>query len=524
MARMIRFVLNLFTSSFGFPLVLLVIPSVIVQAQEKKQIELKRADVLEYDETLGHKARRLIGNVQFEHEGTLMDCDSAYLYSTNSLDAFGNVYINKGDTMLMWCDKLYYDGETKKSRAEQNVIMDDGEMILESNIVLYDLETDIATYFFGGKITSAKDTLTSMVGMYFSDQNNFLFTESVVLRNPQYVMNCDSMLFNTETEISFFYGPTTIVSDENTIYCENGWFDTKKDVSQFNKNAVMYAKNQSIAGDSIFYDRNEGHGIAVCNVTIKDTVEKVLIEGDYAEYFTEEDKVMMTERAILKQNMSGDTLYLHADTLYSFEDTTLEKRILFAYNDVQFYKSDMSGRCDSLVYSYVDSTIRMFTDPIIWSEENQLTADSIWIQMKDSKIDQLFMRHNSLIVSEEDSLMYNQIQGRHMIGQFHEGKLQKVNVRGNGETLYYTGEEGKDADSVNKSESSDLDIHLDSNKVKKIVFLGKPSATLTPLKDVRISDMKLGRFQWFHQYRPLDQWAILEWKEIEIETKGKRKK
>lgn len=522
MARIIRFGLNLFFNSSAFLVALLVIPSILVQAQEKKKIELKRADVLEYDESLGHKARRLIGNVQFEHEGTLMDCDSAYLYSTNSLDAFGHVYINKGDSMFTWCDKLFYDGETKKARAEQNVKMDDGEMILESNIVLYDLETDIANYFFGGKITSAKDTLTSMVGVYYSDKNDFLFTDSVVLRNPQYVMNCDSMLFNTVTEISYFYGPTTIVSDENTIYCENGWFDTKQDVSQFNKNAVMYSKNQSIAGDSIFYDRNAGHGIAVCNVTIKDTVEKVLIEGDYAEYFTKEDKVIMTERAILKQNMSGDTLYLHADTLYSFEDTTLEKRILFAYHDVQFFKSDMSGRCDSLVYSYVDSTIRMFTDPIIWSEDNQLTADSIWIQMKESKIDQLFMRHNSLIVSLEDSGMYNQIQGRHMIGQFVEGKLQKVNVRGNGETLYYTGEEGKNPDSVNKSESSDLDIHLDSNKVKKIVFLGKPSAKLTPLKDISIADMKLGRFQWLHQYRPLNQWAILEWKEREVKTKKRR--
>ncbi|MFT4524516.1 MAG: lipopolysaccharide export system protein LptA [Bacteroidia bacterium] len=524
MARIIRFELNLLSRSLTAFVILMLIPSILVQAQEKKKIKLIRADVLEYDESLGHKARRLIGNVQFEHEGTLMDCDSAYLYSTNSLDAFGHVHINKGDSMFTWCDKLFYDGETKKAKALENVKMDDGEMILESNVIHYDLETDIANYYYGGKITSAKDTLTSLVGVYFSNQNNFLFTESVELRNPKYVMNCDSMLFNTESEVSFFFGPTTIVSDENTIYCENGWFDTKKDVSQFNKNAVMYAKNQSIAGDSIFYDRNKGYGIAVCNVTIKDTVEKILIEGDYAEYFTKEDKVIMTERALLKQNMDGDTLYLHADTLYSFEDTTLEKRILFAYHDVQFFKSDMSGRCDSLVYSYVDSTIRMFKDPVLWSEDNQLTADSIWIQMRDSKIDQLFMRHNSLIVSEEDSLMFNQIQGRHMIGQFNEGKLQRVNVRGNGETLYYTGEEGKNPDSVNKSESSDLDIHLDSNKVERIVFLGQPTAKLTPLKNVSISELKLGRFQWLHEYRPLNQWAIFEWKAREVKAKKKRRR
>ena len=163
MARIIRFGLNHFFHSSILLVALILLPSILLHAQEKKKIELKRADVLEYDESLGHKARRLIGNVQFEHEGTLMDCDSAYLYSTNSLDAFGHVHVNKGDTMLMWCDKLFYDGNTKKARAEQNVTMDDGDMILESNIILYDLETDIASYFFGGKITSELDTLTSMV-------------------------------------------------------------------------------------------------------------------------------------------------------------------------------------------------------------------------------------------------------------------------------------------------------------------------------------------------------------------------
>ena len=491
--------------------------SIFSCAQEKKKIELKRADVLEYDESIGDGARRLIGNVQFEHEGTLMDCDSAYLYSNNSLDAFGNVYINKGDTMFMWCDKLFYDGNTKKARAQENVKMDDGEMVLESNIVHYDLETDIANYFLGGKITSDKDTLTSLNGVYYSNQNNFLFTESVELRNPKYVMNCDSMVFNTKTEVSFFMGPTTIVSDENTIYCENGWYDTKNDMSQFNENAIMYAKNQSITGDSIFYDRKNGFGVAVCNVVVTDTVEKVIIEGDQAQYFTVEDRIVMTQRARLKQNMDGDTIYLHADTLRSYKDTILERRILFAYHKVQFYKDDMQGRCDSLVYSYVDSTIRMYTDPIIWSEENQLTADSIWIQMRQSKIDKLYMRQNSLIVSEEDSAMFNQIQGRHMIGHFKETKLKTVQVNGNGETLYYTGEEGKDPDSVNRSESSDLTIHLDSNKVEKIVFLGQPSATLFPLKDVNLSEMKLSGFQWFQDLRPMTQWAIFEWTEAILE-------
>lgn len=483
-------------------------------AQEKKRIELKHADVLEYDESLGHKARRLIGNVQFEHEGTLMDCDSAYLYENNSLDAFSNVEINKGDSVFMFCQKLFYDGNTKLARAREKVKLDDGDMELYTEFLNHDLNTDVAQYFHGGTIYTEKDTLTSQIGNYYTEVNDFYFKNNVELRNPQYVMNCDTLKFNTASEIAYFLGPTTIVADANTIVCKNGWYDTKLDLSQFNEDAVIHGETQSITGDSLFYDRNLGYGKAICNVKVVDTVEHVILEGDFAEYYDSLNKVIMVERALLKQKMDADTLYLHGDTLLSYTDTISDQRILFAYHHVQFFKDDMQGRCDSLVYSYVDSTINLYTEPVLWSDENQLTADSIWIQMKDSKIDRLFMRHNSMIVSEEDSAMFNQIKGRHMVGQFENAKLRTVNVNGNGQTIYFTGEEGRDPDSVNKSESSDLVIRLDSNRVDQITFLTQPKATLYPLSKVNLKEMQLEGFSWRTDIRPTDRWSIFEWEAV----------
>ena len=171
----------------------------------------------------------------------------------------------------------------------------------------------------------------------------------------------------------------------------------------------------------------------------------------------------------------------------------------------------MRGKCDSLVYSYADSTIRMYRDPILWSDENQLTADSMWIQNRNSRIDKLYMKENSMIISEEDSAMFNQIKGRYMTGHFKEQKLDRVYVEANGETIYYAGEDGGKPDNVNKAKASNLIIRIEENKVKDIIFLTQPDATLYPLNLINLSDMKLEGFNWRIDDRPEKVEDIFEW-------------
>ncbi len=495
-------------------LVLLLILSALTgwsQEAKKKRIELLNAEVLEYDEALGHKARRLLGDVIFEHEGTLMYCDSAYLYEDNSMDAFANVRINKGDSIKMWCDELNYNGNTEFAKAKRNVRLEDREMTLTSQKLDYNMATEKAWYNTGGKIVDSKNTLTSRVGYYYSALEEMFFKDSVKLVNKQYTLFCDTLRYNTQTEVAFFLGPTRIISDENTILCKFGWYDTEFDIAQFSQKATVYSADQSIEGDSLYYNKRFGYGLALGNVVVTDTAQDIILTGQKAKYYEVGDMVLMTDSAVMIQDMGTDSLFLHADTLLSIVDTVIDRRILFAFHHAKFFKPDMRGKCDSLVYSYADSTIRLYRDPILWSDENQLTSDSMWIQNRNKRIDRLFMKDNSMIISEEDSGMFNQIKGTHMTGFFKEQKLHKVYVEGNGETIYFAGEDGAEPDNVNKAKASNLVIVIEENKVKDITFLTQPEATLYPLNLINLNDMRLDGFDWRIKERPEKVADIFNW-------------
>jgi lipopolysaccharide export system protein LptA len=499
-------------------LLLLVILSLFcgqqTSAQEKKRkIELRNADVLEYDEGLGHKARRLLGNVIFEHQGALMYCDSAYLYEDNSLDAYSNVRITKGDSIRMWCRTLNYNGNTELAKARRDVKLEDRKMTVTSQALDYDMAKDQAWYLDHGTIVDAENTLTSRIGYYFSKIEEVFFKDSVKLVNSRYTLWSDTLRYNSKTEVAFFVGPTRIVSDDNTVLCTRGWYDTELDISQFSHRPTMLSKDQSIIGDSIYFNKNYNYGKALGNVVVNDTVEDITLTGGHAKYFGQGELVLMTDSALMMQDMDGDTLFLHGDTLLSIVDTLIDRRILFAHHRVKFFKSDMQGKCDSLVYSYVDSTIRLYDDPLIWSDENQLTADSTYIQMRNQKVDQLFMKRNAMIISEEDSALqyFNQIKGREMIGYFNNSKLYRVFVDGDGQTVYYGSEEGTSPESVNVAKSSQLVIIIESNKVKQITFLSAPDATLYPIKDMKKEDVTLEGFRWREVERPMSVPDIFIW-------------
>lgn len=494
-------------------LFILLFSASIIYGQEKKpkKIELRNAEVLEYDESLGHRARRLIGNVIFEHEGALMYCDSAYLYEDNSMDAFSEVFINKGDSIKMWCDELNYNGNTEYAKAKYDVRLEDNQMTLTTQKLDYNMKTEQAWYNTGGIIVDNENTLTSTIGYYYSAIEELFFKDDVRLVNKKYDLTCDTLRYDTQTDVAFFLGPTKIVSDENTVLCKFGWYDTELDISQFSDEATVLSSDQSITGDSLYYNKKFGYGLAIGNVVVADTAQDIILTGERAKYYEVGDMVLLTDSAVMIQDMGADSLFLHADTLLSLVDTVIDRRILFAFHHAKFFKPDMRGKCDSLVYSYADSTIRMFRDPIMWSEDNQLTADSMWIQNRFSKIDKLYMKENSMIISVEDSAMFNQIKGRYMTGHFKEQKLHRVYVEANGETIYFAGEDGEKPDNVNKAKASNLMIYIKENKVRNITFLNQPDATLYPLNKVNLGDMKLEGFNWRIEERPNKIEDIFEW-------------
>jgi len=523
-----------------------------------KKIKIEHANSLKFDNNLGNGAQRLIGDVRFSQDNTLMFCDSAYVYKDNSLDAFGHIHIQQGDSIHLYGELLKYNGNTKKALITKNVVVIKGDMQLTTDELNYDISTSVGYYVTPARIVNKENTLTSNTGYFFAKSNDLTFRKNVVLTNPQFVINCDTMRYNTSSKVTYFIGPTTIKSKDNLIYAEDGWYDTYNDQSRFSKNSYILTKEQKMVGDSLYYDRKKGIGRAVKNVQIIDTTQNLNIKGARAIHYEFKNLSIVTGDALLTQIYEKDTLYLHADTLKAVGDIKktkdnklasskkvsndslsstkpeLQKRKLkqikiigtdttkiyeaentnnqqlFAYHKVKFYKKDLQGKCDSLYYSTVDSSMRMFGQPVLWSDENQLTSDSIKVITGSKSIRSIELKGAAFIVSEEDSLRYNQIRGKIMNGYFQKNKLYLINVQGNGQTLYFI-KEKEELKAVNRADCSDLKVYLKDSKVDKITFITKPDATLFPLDQVDVKELKLKDFNWKKKDRPNSAKEIFIW-------------
>jgi|UPI00034505CE lipopolysaccharide export system protein LptA len=481
-----------------------------IKEEKPKEIELIHADKFTVDKKTPKGASKLVGSVKLRHQEAFMYCDSAYLYDNNSLDAYGHVKIEEGDSLVMTGDSLFYDGNKKLARVRGRVRIDNKASVLTTPFLDYYRETSMAHYYGGGTIDSEKEKthLVSKIGYYFSDIKLFHFKTDVVMTHPDYVIHTDTMHYAPDREKTWFFGPTTIDSDNKSIYCERGWYDQLNDKAEFIKNAEINSSGQTMKGDTIEYDQATEIGISKCNVVLIDTNEKFEVNGDYAIYYEKDSTSYVTKNVILKQDMEGDTFFLTADTLYSLLDTA-GNRIMKTYHHSIFYKSDMQGACDSLYYHTKDSIIYMFHDPILWSTDNQITADSIRMTMKNGVMDKMYMDKNAFIIAYEDSIFYNQIKGRNMIGHFEDEALRKVDVFGNGETIYYPREEDNSLIGVNETKCSTMSIYIDSNTIYKITFYDKPVAKIIPTDEMPIGGKKLDGFNYRTSERPVSSIDIL---------------
>jgi lipopolysaccharide export system protein LptA len=525
----------------GILIFTLLLPA-LIQAQNKaREIELLNANSLEFDENLGGKTKRLLGDVRFRHEGALMFCDSAYYFDDNKLDAFGHVKLVQGDTVTLTGEIMHYDGNTKKADIQRNVVLKEKKMTLTTQQLYYDREKGIAHYLSGGKIVTEENTLTSLIAYYYNKEKMLHFHKNVVLVNPDYTIKTDTLKQNTQTDISYFLGPTYMTTPENDkIYCENGWYNSKTDKARFGKNTRLENKNQTITGDSIYYDKPLGYGRAVRHVSIHDTAEKIILKGHLAEFFEKQDYSYITDSAMMLQYDKTDTLFLHADTLKStydsvyfsakknhekahkktpakkgskqiepspepFKNDSLAERhrILLAWRHVRFYRKDMQGVCDSLAYTGNDSLMKMYVSPILWNEANQLNGDFMQIKLSGGTLYFIDQIGKAFIGSQLDSVRYNQIKGKRTRGFFLNNELHLVRVKGNAMSIYYArDDEDSSYVGINNAKSTDMDITMANKKVHQISFLQSPDALMSPVKGSSPSENMLEGFTWFGTIRP----------------------
>lgn len=488
--------------------------SLPLYAQKVTMLEILNADLTAYDIKIGKDARKLIGNVRLKHDDVVMTCDSAYFYpSTSSVDAFSRVKIVQADTLTLTGDLAHYNGKTRIARVRNDVKLVNKDATLLTDSLNYDRDAGVAWYLGGGVLNQGDNELSSMRGRFLVDSEIFFFMDSVVIVNPEHTIYTDSLKYESALELSHFNGPTEIISEERFIYCEDGWYDMENDITMVNGNAYMEEDGRTLKGDTLYFEKESGYGRATSNVELIDTAQNTTLSGDLGIYYSDRDYAMVTNRAMMTQVDGTDTMYVHADTLRSVvnPDSGVDSRILKAYYHVKIYRSDIQVMCDSLVFVEADSIFDFYGQPILWAGENQLTSEHMKIFMANQKLDRMELLGVAFVASQKDSVNFDQMRGKEMTGYFHDNKLVKIDVRGNGQTIYYALEEDLIV-GANKTISSDLSIQLKDNKISKIIYTSQPDGTYYPLGLFPKTEARLSDFNWYGQWRPLKWQDIFIWK------------
>lgn len=468
------------------------------------KIEIVYASTVKRSSGQSEDLVRLIGNVQLKHEGALMYCDSAHLFpKVNTMIAYENVHINQGDTLHLYGDQLNYDGNRRLADIKgERVLLRDPQLELITTQLLYNRNTQTGYYTNGAEIRSADEVLVSKVGTYNGNTDLMQFKTNVELRTSDYTIYSDTMVHHSPTEQTWFYGTTEIHGEGGDIFCKKGYFDALNELSWFQDSVHIYNESQIIKGDSVFYNQRDDVGQVYRNVDLTDTAEGYVVTGQYARYKRLNSYAFVTGSPVYSIDVDGDTLHLAGDTLLTYRVSDTSERFLKVYHNVRIFKSDFQGRCDSLFYSEVDSTFHLYEAPILWTGANQMTSDNMALKLRHGNMDSLFMTGNAFLMSETEEILYDQIKGKNMYGQFVDNDLRRIFVSGNGQTVYNAYDENEDLMGINRADCSDLEILVNDNKITRIIFLVKPDATLYPVEDIPEGEKRLKGFRPRYDERP----------------------
>lgn len=479
-------------------------------APKAEKVELLRADALEGGTFNGQNIRKLLGNVAFKQGDTYMYCDSAYQYADkNAMEAFGNVRISQGDTVTATANTAYYDGDARRAKLRGNVVLQDPRMTLNTPNLDYDLDRKTAFYTEGGTIVDGANNLTSRSGDYNTNTKMFNFRGNVVLTSPDYIITTDNLLYNTISKIAYFNGPTTVTGKDGKIYAEKGDYNTITKVSNFERNAKIETPSYLLGGDKLYYNQNTKYGQADGNVSMTSKKNNVVITGQHAKYWQNTGRSVVSGSPVVRNITDTDTLFMAADTLVSVEskDSTVAS-MLYAYHDVKIFKTDLQGKCDSLVYNQLDSIIYMYRRPILWSDQNQLTAKRMELKLKNKQLYTMKLFTDAFTVSEDTLRNYNQVKGRDMTAYFRDDKIRRVNVNGNGESIYYALDGDTAVTGMNRAICSDMIILFNDQKLQSISFLDKPVARFIPPHELKSDDTRIEGYQWLISEKPTREMVL----------------
>tara|TARA_B100000767_G_scaffold19639_1_gene17954 strand:+ start:1014 stop:2714 length:1701 start_codon:yes stop_codon:yes gene_type:complete len=457
--------------------------------------------------------------VHIKHEGIEMWCDEAvYDAKQDFIEAYGKVRIKQGDTISMNSNYVEYSGKTQLAFASGAVVLKDPTSVITTDTLYFDRLKQETFYQSKGKVVrDTTGTITSTIGRYYMKTKKYQFVNNVKLVNPEYLIESNRLDFYSLSGYAFLYGSTTITSETSVIYCERGFYNTSNDTGYFVKKSKINYDERVVEGDSLYFDRNKGFASATNNIVITDTLNNTIVKGHYAEVFRKKDSLFMTKRTLAITLQENDSIFVHSDTLMVTGKP--DKRITRAYYNAKIYKSNLSGKSDSIHMQQSTGLTQLINldqninkdafykpkKPVLWNVKNQITGDSIHLISNSisESLDSLKVFNNAFVISK-DTLGdgYNQISGKKLFGLFENNSLSTIDIIKNAETIYFLRNEANELVGIDKSKSGAIKIWLTDNAIDEMRKYNQIGGNTYPELDFPENEKILRGFNWRESERP----------------------
>lgn len=426
---------------------------------------IARADTISYE---GEKDVVILKSrdkrsTYYSEKDTAMAYTIFFDQSNSTFQLSGDGYY-KGEKNEVKGEDIFYNKKTEQFNVKGRSQVSDPPFIIEADTLDYDKSVKIAKA--DGHViwrdTSAKTAILADHILYEGENNAMVAT--CENDRPLFISDIegDSLFMKADTLRSFR------IIKERVIY---------PDPDALRKARLLKNKNDTL---SVMQDSIKG----------KEISQETWISGDTS---VKADSMFYDSADSLIQDLVLDTIYTGIlDTLDYFQ----------GQHNVRLFKTDFQAICDSLVYSVTDSVFQLLGMPFMWSDSSQIAGDTIDIMLKDKKMDRLKVKNNATILSTQDYIFFNQIQGRFMEGFFSQNKLKQLDVDGNAQVLYYLTDENKAYLGINKTEASRISFEFDENNVISIRNYVEPRSKVLPMKSTDHNQIKIKGFLWNAALRP----------------------
>jgi lipopolysaccharide export system protein LptA len=335
-------------------------------------------------------------------------------------------------------------------------------------------------------------------------------------------LKTDYLVYLTIPKTAETKGLTNLVSkDGNKLDAQEGsFYNTQSKQFRF-FDGIVETETSRIKGKELFYDELAAYYKGEKDVSVLNKERQVEIFGDVGEYWEERKYSLVHGNALVRRYFEKDTLYMTSDSLISQDNEVDSAKFLLAFRAIKILNKDISGVADSLVYNYSDSSIRLFQNPVMWNNKSQISADSMVFYIVNEELDRVYLKDNGFVITQDTLFNSNQMKGRTLNGYFKDGQISRLDIDGNGESLYFALEGDTLTQGVNKTLSATIKLRFADGVITRVTYGVKPDGRFTPFQNLDEETSRLTGYNWRIEEKPSME-DIIAWREVEeVDPKAK---